>query len=333
MKTLKIAGMLGLGLIAAWGCGKSKGKGDWGSKGAGQRVTVTSGDIRQVVQATGNVEPLNKVSILPPVTGRIDKIQVYEGEYVKRGQVLAYMSSSDRAALLDTARAKGPDELKYWEDAYRATPIVAPANGLIIARNIVEGQTVSSDTDLYDLSDRLVVLAYVDETDLGKIHIHQSAACTVDAYPSKVFESKVSLIGHQAIKVNNVISYQVNLEPQKEPGELRAGMTADVNFIVQEKKGVLTIPNYAVKGQQDGVAVLKVFNKEKKAAEDRSVTLGISDGISVEVKEGLEEGDVVLVSSLDLPNAATGGPMSMTMNNNKGQGQNGQGQRGGGAGR
>ena len=151
----KIALLMALGLsLLAWAaCGKAHGD----RQGQGQRVKVTTGDISQVVQATGNVEPLNKVSILPPVTGRIDKILVYEGETVKRGQVLALMSSSDRAALLDTARAKGPDELKYWEDAYKATPVVAPANGLIIARNIVEGQTVAADTDLYDLSDRLVV--------------------------------------------------------------------------------------------------------------------------------------------------------------------------------
>jgi macrolide-specific efflux system membrane fusion protein len=320
---IRSAALLGLAMLAAFGCGKSRDHG-----GAGQKVEVTSGDLREVVQATGNVEPLNKVSILPPVTGRIDKIMIYEGAYVKKGQILALMSSSDRAALLDTARAEGPDQVKYWEEAYKATPIVAPAAGLIIARNIVEGQTVASDTDLYDMSDRLVVFADVDETDLGKIHMMQPADCTVDAYPSKVFRSLVTLIGHQAIKVNNVVSYQVNLEPQKVPGELRAGMTADVNFIVQEKKGVLMLPNYAVKGQTEGTAMVKVLTDPKKAPEMRKVTLGISDGVRVEVIDGLDEGDTVLVGSLDLPKSNSGGPMSMT---GGGQGQ-GQGQRQGGGG-
>jgi macrolide-specific efflux system membrane fusion protein len=317
----KSAFAIAAGLALGLGCGSAH------NKAQGQKVQVTVGDINQIVQATGNVEPLNKVSILPPVTGRIDKILVYEGEYVKRGQVLALMSSSDRAALLDTARAKGPDEVKYWEDAYKPTPLVSPSNGLIIARNIVEGQTVASDTDLYDLSDRLVVLADVDETDLGKIHMHQDADCTVDAYPSKVFRSKVSLIGHQAIKVNNVISYQVNLEPQKEPGELRAGMTANINFIVQQKKGVLILPNFAVKGQQEGTAMLKVLTDPKKAPETRKVTLGVTDGVRVEIVDGLAEGDTVLVGSLDLPKANAGSPMSMT--GNPGQRQGGGGGGGG----
>lgn len=309
--------LLGLLLVLAPACGRGK-KGN-----GGQRVKVTQGDLRQIVQATGNVEPLNKVSILPPVTGRIDKIVVLEGAYVKRGQILAYMSSSDRAALLDTAASQGADQVKYWQDAYKATPIVAPANGLIIARNVVEGQTVASDTDLYDLSDRLVVLADVDETDLGKIHMSQPADCTVDAYPNQVFRSLVTLIGHQAIKVNNVISYQVNLDPQRVPGDLRAGMTANVNFIVQEKKDVLLLPNYAVKGVSGGEATVKVLTDPKKPPEERQVELGVTDGVQVEVVSGLEEGDTVLVSSLDLPKAVSGGPLSMNM---------GGSQRGGGGG-
>jgi len=315
--------VLGLLLLVAPGCGRSK-KGQ-----GGQKVEVTRGDLRQIVQATGNIEPLNKVSILPPVTGRMDKILVYEGAYVKRGQILAYMSSSDRAALLDNAASQGPDQVKYWQDAYKSTPIVAPSSGLIIARNVVEGQTVAADTDLYDLSDRLVVLADVDETDLGKIHMAQPADCTVDAYPNQIFTSKVSLIGHQAIKVNNVISYQVNLEPQKVPGDLRAGMTANINFIVQEKKDTLMLPNYAVKGQTNGPATVKVLVDPKKPPESREVQLGVTDGVRVEVVSGLQEGDTVLVSALDLPKATSGGPLSMNMGGSNGQRSGGGGGGGG----
>jgi macrolide-specific efflux system membrane fusion protein len=295
----------GAALLLA-GCGHSS------AKSMGQKVQVQRGDIRQVVQATGQVEPLNKVSILPPVTGRIDKILVMEGETVKKGQVLALMSSSDRAAILDNAAAEGPAVVKQWEEEYKATPIIAPTSGLIIARNVVTGQTVAADTDMYDLSDRLVVFADVDETDLGKIHMNQVADCTVEAYPNKVFEAAVSLIGHQAIKVNNVISYQINLEPKKVPGELRAGMTADVNFIVQIKKDVLWIPNFAVKGMQQGAAKVKVLTTPGKPPEDRDIVLGISDGVKVEVVSGLDEGETIVIPGLDLPKAQTGGPMSMS---------------------
>jgi macrolide-specific efflux system membrane fusion protein len=295
----------GVALALMAGCGQDS------EKTGGRRVKVERGNIQEVVQAAGEVNPMNKVSIIPPVTGRIDKIVMDEGATVKRGQVLAWMSSSDRAAILDNARSEGPAVYKKWENEYKSTPIVAPTDGLIIARNVVTGQTVDADTDMYDLSDRLVVFASVDETDLAKIHMGQMAQCTVEAYPNKVFDTKVTLIGHQAIKVNNVISYQINLDPEKVPGELRAGMTANVNFIVQQKKDVLWLPSYVVKGLSEGPATVKVVAAPGQAPESRDIVLGITDGAKVEVVSGLEEGETVLVPAFNLPKAVSGGPMSM----------------------
>ncbi|HTB23156.1 MAG TPA: efflux RND transporter periplasmic adaptor subunit [bacterium] len=297
-----LAAALAAALLAACGHGNDA--------SAGRQVKVARGKISEVVQAAGEVNPMNKVSIIPPVTGRIDQIVEDEGATVKRGQVLAWMSSSDRAAILDNARSEGPEVYKKWENEYKSTPIVAPTDGLIIARNVVTGQTVDADTDMYDLSDRLVVFASVDETDLAKIHMGQLALCTVEAYPDKVFPTHVTLIGHQAIRVNNVISYQINLDPVKVPGELRAGMTANVNFVVQEKKDVLWIPSYAVKGLSDGPAKVQVLPPGGGQPESRSVVLGITDGVKVEVVSGLALGDTVLIPSLNLPKAMSGGPMS-----------------------
>jgi membrane fusion protein, macrolide-specific efflux system len=311
----------GLALAVMAGCGHG------GDGTAVRKVMVRRGNIEEVVQAAGEVNPMNKVSIIPPVTGRIDTIVEDEGATVKRGEVLAWMSSSDRAAILDNARSEGPAVYKKWENEYKSTPIVAPTDGLIIARNVVTGQTVATDTDMYDLSDRLVVFASVDETDLAKIHMGQLAQCTVEAYPDKVFITKVTLIGHQAVKVNNVVSYQINLEPKKVPGELRAGMTANVNFIVQQKKDVLWIPSYAVKGVSDGPATVQVLGADGKTPEDRSIVLGITDGIKVEVVSGLAQGDTVLIQSLNLPKSVSGGPMSYG-----GGGGGGHGGGGGGGG-
>jgi macrolide-specific efflux system membrane fusion protein len=316
-------------LAALFAAALLSGCGHGGDATAGRQVKVARGKIEEVVQAAGEVNPMNKVSIIPPVTGRIDQIVEDEGATVKRGQVLAWMSSSDRAAILDNARSEGPEVYKKWEDEYKSTPIVAPTDGLIIARNVVTGQTVDADTDMYDLSDRLVVFASVDETDLAKIHMGQLALCTVEAYPDKVFPTHVTLIGHQAIRVNNVISYQVNLDPVKVPGELRAGMTANVNFVVQEKKDVLWIPSYAVKGQSDGPATVKVLGPDGKSMVDRAVVLGITDGVKVEVVSGLAQGETVMIPALNLPKAVSGGPMSMTSNSNGG-GHGGGGGGGGG---
>ena len=111
-------------------------------------ATVTQGPIEDVVQATGEVSPLDRVEIKPPIGGRIEKLLVDEGARVKEGEILAWMSSSDRAAVLDAAAAQGPAEVKRWQDAYKPTPVVAPLSGEIIARNVVVGQTVDVATVL-----------------------------------------------------------------------------------------------------------------------------------------------------------------------------------------
>jgi macrolide-specific efflux system membrane fusion protein len=226
------------------------------------------------------------------------------------------MSSSDRAALLDMARAKGDAELKYWEDVYKSTPIVAPVNGLIINRNVVEGQTVASSTDLYDMSDRLIVLAAVDETDLGSIRLGQLADVTVDAYPNDSFPCKVIMITHEAVKVNNVVSYYVKLAATKAPAELRAGMTANINFRVNQYLNALLLPSWAVKGAQQSTVnlmVKKAGDAKDAKPQQASVSLGDTDGSQVVVLTGLNEGDSVVVSSLSLPDASAstslfGGP-------------------------
>src|ERR1700746_3068337 len=78
-----------------------------------QVVRATEGSIEDTVEATGEVQPLNRVEIKPPIAGRIENLRVDEGNTVKSGQILGWMSSTDRAAILDAARAKGEDELKH----------------------------------------------------------------------------------------------------------------------------------------------------------------------------------------------------------------------------
>src|SRR4051812_40477277 len=79
-----------------------------------RQVQAQSGSVEDTIEATGEVAPLNRVEIKPPIQGRIEKILVDEGSRVKQGDILAWMSSSDRAAILDAARAQGPEAYKRW---------------------------------------------------------------------------------------------------------------------------------------------------------------------------------------------------------------------------
>src|SRR6185369_15253119 len=100
----------------------------------------------------------NRVEIKPPISGRIEQLLVEEGQKVQAGQILAWMSSTDRAAILDAARAQGPEVFAKWQDDYKPTPVVSPLSGVVILRNVVVGQTVDSSIVVYALAD--VLMAY-----------------------------------------------------------------------------------------------------------------------------------------------------------------------------
>ncbi|MEE8638258.1 MAG: efflux RND transporter periplasmic adaptor subunit, partial [Candidatus Margulisiibacteriota bacterium] len=234
MKFKILAGMLGLVLLLSSCAGKKEEQ--------LKTVRVEVGSIKAEIPSTGIVEPRNRLEIKPPIAGRIDRVQVKEGQSVKKGQILAWMSSSDRAALLDAARAKGEAEVKRWEDVYKPTPIMAPLNGFIIQRAVEPGQTVSMNDPILVMADYLIVKAQVDETDIGNIRLGQPVNVELDAYPGKTIAGKVEHIAFESKIVSNVTIYEVDVLPGRVPAFFRAGMSTTVNFVLQEKNNILILP-------------------------------------------------------------------------------------------
>jgi membrane fusion protein, macrolide-specific efflux system len=257
-------------------------------------VKVTRGSIKAQIATTGIVEPRNRLEIKPPVAGRIDKVFVKEGQNVRKGQILAEMSSSDRAALLDAARAKGAAELKKWEDVYKPAPIVAPLYGFVIQRAVEPGQTVTVNEAILVMADRLIVKAEVDETDIGSVRVGQMVNVEIDAYPGKSIKGKVEHIAFESTTVNNVNIYKVDILPETVPKFFRAGMSATVSFILSEKSGIMLLPLNVVKkiGNKSYVFILPKDSKKTKAIQ---VKIGLENEIHVEVVSGLSEGDEVVV--------------------------------------
>jgi macrolide-specific efflux system membrane fusion protein len=257
-------------------------------------VTVKTGDIKMAIDSTGTVMPQNRLEIKPPLPGRMEKILVVEGQMVRTGQTLAYMSSSDRAALLDAARAQGEGDLKDWETIYKPIPLVAPINGQVIVRAIEPGQTVSTADAVIVLSDRLIVKAQVDETDIGKIKKGQKAYVTLDAYQDQTITGVVDHVYYESKVTNNVTIYEVDILPDKVPDYFRSGMSANVDIIQQEKKGVLVLPLNAVKKGKDSASF--VFKPVKDGKPEKAdVVTGISDNDNIEIVSGVSEGDTIQI--------------------------------------
>jgi macrolide-specific efflux system membrane fusion protein len=268
---------------------------------------ITRDTLQITILSTGIVQPENRLEIKPPIAGRVEQVLVDEGDEVKKGQILAWMSSTERAALLDAARAKGAAEVKRWEEIYRPTPIMAPINGTIILRNVEAGQTFSNADSVFSMSNRLTVKAQVDETDLAQIKKGQTATVVLDAYPREEIPGKVEKLAYDAKTVNNVTTYTVDVLPNRTPDFMRSGMTANVTFLISEKVDVLTLPSEAIKFVNGKATVLLPNPDKRRQPIEQPIKIGITDGRRTELLEGLEEGATILIENLSMGGKQGGG--------------------------
>ncbi|MFA5164866.1 MAG: efflux RND transporter periplasmic adaptor subunit [Candidatus Omnitrophota bacterium] len=273
-----------------------------------KEVKPAVGTIETYISTTGSVLPQNRLELKPTVNGRIDKILVKEGDNVKSGQTLGWMSSTERAALLDAAKGKDEATLKYWEDAYKAIPLLAPIDGEVIVSTIQPGQTVTTADAVFVLSDRLIVRAQVDETDIGKIRLGQAAVLSLDAYPDTKIRATVGHIYYESETVNNVTIYKADMIPAEVPEYFRSGMNANVDFIDQRKENVLTLPLDAVRTDSEGSYVL-LGQGQGRAPVRRAVTTGLVDDKNIEIVSGVTADDTVEIRSKKfiLPKSASAG--------------------------
>ena len=214
--------------------------------------------------------------------------------------------------------------------------ITAPVDGVVVSRVVDVGQTVAASfstpslfTIAKDLS-RMKVTAAIDEADIGQIQVGQEARFTVDSYPSLAFTGKVSEVQLNPTVSSNVVTYSVVMEVANIPrpkgkgsqsskspvtsrylseqssvyqGEMALfpGMTANVSILTAETKGVLRVPNMAMRFTPAGSVAPKgekVWILENGVPRAISVVVGISgpqySGVS---GEGLREGVNLLVGT------------------------------------
>ncbi|NQU45858.1 MAG: efflux RND transporter periplasmic adaptor subunit [Chlorobium sp.] len=268
-----------------------------GKKSSGEQYRVISpsrGVIVEHVSTTGVVEPRNRLKIQPAIAGRVEEVMVREGEMVEKGRVLALLSSSERAALLDAAKLQGKDEQAYWKGVYRETAVLAPIDGQVIVRSIEPGQTVSASDSLFVLSDRLTVKAFVDETDIGRVKNNQRAVISLDAYPDIRVGGRVSHIYYESHLQNNVSIYFVDVVPDSIPTVYRSGMSANIDISVRERPHALLLPRSAVNVSGKRSSVL-LEEPGVAGGRDIAVSTGISDDVNIEILSGISDSSRVLM--------------------------------------
>ncbi|MFC5871517.1 HlyD family secretion protein [Chryseobacterium arachidis] len=206
--------------------------------------------------------------------------------------------------------------------------IYAPIDGIILSKEVQEGQTVAASmttptlfTIAKDIT-KMQVQANVDEADIGNVQVGQRVTFTVDAYPETEFNGSVREIRLSPKTSSNVVTYTVLIDADNSEQKLKPGLTATVTIFTQELKGTNTIPAAAISFSPDTETLQKYYQKNKISAKipdvkpgkgkekyiwiknndgslsQKQITIGINDGINVEVKSGLN-GNEQIVTSLD----------------------------------
>ena len=210
----------------------------------------------------------------------------------------AYNAAQADAKSAQIALDKARKNLEY-------TSIYAPIDGVVIERNVDVGQTVAASLQApqlfliaNDLS-RMQILAAVDESDIGQIHVGQQARFTVQAYPDVKFTGTVRQVRLQSQTVENVVNYTVVVDVQNPEGKLLPGMTATVAFITGSATGVFTVPNAALRfrpARQGGSVVWQADATGKLTR--IPVTVGITDGQQTQIAgQGLVAGMEVVTGT------------------------------------
>ena len=190
--------------------------------------------------------------------------------------------------------------------------ITSPIDGVVLSKEVEEGQTVASSFNTptlfkiaRDLTD-MRVIADVDEADIGDVKEGQRVTFTVDAFPDDTFEGQVTQVRQEATTESNVVTYEVVISAPNDDLKLKPGLTANVVIFTMEAKDVLAVPSKALRFTPreamlnsdetitDTDAKEKVWVKEGTNLKAVVVETGMTNGTLTQITKGLKPGTHVL---------------------------------------
>ncbi len=290
VKYLVIAALI-VAAIIVWGRDrKAKNQPEW------RTATPTTGEIREIVTATGSLNPYVLVTVGTEVSGKIAIIYKDFNDRVRKGELLAKLDTEILQTNLEATKGDLAKATTAMEEAQldydllkellkkNMTPeydvqkarfkvdtakqnvvnarltlqraqknldnayITSPIDGIIVSRDVDEGQTVAasmSSPTLFTIAnnlDQMQITANVDEADIGKIKVGLPVEFNVDAYPTNRFEGFVKQIRLNPTTESNVVSYSVIIDAANPDHKLLPGMTTNVTVVIQAKENALRIP-------------------------------------------------------------------------------------------
>ncbi len=270
-------------------------------------------------------------SITSKTSGIIASISADEGNNVQKGAVLLKMSSNELEDSLISSKLsleEAQNSLESRKETLKDYTITSPIAGTIITKKYKAGDKLDSTSgksalcQVYDLS-YLTMDMNVDELDVSKVEVGQEVAITADAVEGKTFTGIVTKVNISGTTTNGVTAYPVSIKITDTEG-LLPGMNVSAKIVLESVKNVLAVTVDAVT-RGNMVLVCKDSSKMSVAEDgtlvlDKSglpvgfeyteVKLGVNNDKSIEITDGLSEGDIIAVAYVIPDASAMSGEMS-----------------------
>ena len=237
--------------------------------------TITPMDMQNYLKFNGDVIAETSVDIYPDVSGKLTKLYVSLGDYVRKGDTIAEVDPSLPGQV------------------YSKNPVISTINGTITDLPHDVGDTISSSQELIatvgDLGD-LELDCFISEKYMADIELGQTAEISFESYPNQVFTGSVVEIS--PVLDRNSRTLEIKLSLNNKNGMVKSGMFGSIKLITEVKENALTVPEESLLSGNDGSFVYTV--SDSNSAKMTMVKTGLELDGRVEILDGLSKGDKVI---------------------------------------
>jgi HlyD family secretion protein len=306
-------------------------------------VEISLSGEKLVSAESSTLNYYNNVTVKAATGGTVNKINIQEGQSVAKGAVLVEFSNDDLILEIETTDLKLEDynnQLVAAKNELDKYDIYSPIDGILTLNDLKAGDVLKSgDVIGYTADyDHMQFEISIDELDISKIKIGQSTNVTIDALAEtngKPISGSVSKVAIEGTSTNGVTTYPVTIQIDK-ADNLKSGMNANAEILIEQRKDVLFVPIEAVNkrggksfvsvrkgtGSVEGKTVIKNSastgelknTKQNQLAnvEIRAVEIGINNEEYIEILSGVKEGEIVILPTISTGQAGAKNQMIMT---------------------
>lgn len=266
-----------------------------------EQIEYLEEQIRETNEEILSLEAAYHEAELAYQTGEADARTLYDKRMYRMEQAgeLYSIATDQTAYQLQTAEEDYEDaceKLEAFDDYLPDGVVCAAYSGVITEMEPEPGDTVQGGSQIVSLNqyDEITVHVTVEDEERESIGAGDTVSLMFSAFPEESYAGVISDIGEAVVGTDSV-AYEVEIRVEGDVSALYGGMTAEATFLTEEKENVLYLPRQAVL-QEEGNSYVLIRDHEGNVIR-REVTTGFTDGRYVEIKEGLEEGETVLMEN------------------------------------